>query len=725
MGLAELEEQLGILITVMEQQKFNLENQGNNRNLRNSCCNSLFGDDLRGNDSHTKGQFKNDTDAYKVIDEMSMNGFIKKYGTVQEYFDSFSSSFSKTRSKESKEGVKNNVRLRDLDVSWKDGVECEEIELKVREMDGSNTYVGVLDESCEENVEDSSEIHFNIDCLIVLDNFECDQSREREFTSFSLSQPSNDTPKISNHSLEENGNPDVKREYDFWDSTLVKMEKVSEETKTSIATSQEVGVENIGVKNYEEGGKENANVKGKEIECVDLILLDESHKEDVKCKKNEYFGLTGFNEFVCEDDEVEEGIDLGRLVYGVGGMKVNASESVDSESVNSEFMVMKVDEFQDCVHGVEMDYVFEGNIGCLADGHERNFCGNVMSNCLPDTNWKNVRKGKCNTLVENKDEYGGEQDGSQEDNDQIVGGYKSSNVFAYDSNVHNPSTKVVTWEDDMCITEMKKENSEKGSEILKFDICGTKCKLKYGKWDFDIWKWPKRKKKRFVIVGGGYAARNFVKNKMTDGKLCIVFKEAFAPYVVDDDSSLAKAQRVVVVGDVYSGMEVSVADVAWNLDATVIFRRYSSSEGTSIDGLVCGDNANIVAVWRKEKVATMEHEDGIKSEVLRKGLCHIPDSLRLWEAVVELANEEDENLLLQRAVECCPLHAEVWLALARLEKYDVAKQVLNMAREILPKEYEIWIVEAKLEEVKRNMCMAGEIMERGIRNLQKEVVELD
>ncbi|GKG44343.1 hypothetical protein Tco_0485781, partial [Tanacetum coccineum] len=43
-----------------------------------------------------------------------------------------------------------------------------------------------------------------------------------------------------------------------------------------------------------------------------------------------------------------------------------------------------------------------------------------MSICLPDTKWKNVGKGKCNTLVENKDEYGGEQDGSKEDNDLIV-----------------------------------------------------------------------------------------------------------------------------------------------------------------------------------------------------------------------------------------------------------------------------------------------------------------
>ena len=63
----------------------------------------------------------------------------------------------------------------------------------------------------------------------------------------------------------------------------------------------------------------------------------------------------------------------------------------------------------------------------------------------------------------------------------------------------------------------------------------------------------------------------------------------------------------------------------------------------------------------------------IKRKVLRKGLEHIPDSLRLWEAVVEFANEEDAKL--QRAMECCPLQVEVWLSLSRLGKYDDAKHI--------------------------------------------------
>ncbi|GKB90377.1 hypothetical protein Tco_0962649, partial [Tanacetum coccineum] len=133
--------------------------------------------------------------------------------------------------------------------------------------------------------------------------------------------------------------------------------------------------------------------------------FDDSSKEDVKGKEKYSNGLI-FDE--CGKDKESS----------VKGNKMFPNESVDSDTVDSEFMVMEVDEFQDCVNGGEMDYVFEGNIGRLADEHERNFRGN--SNGLPDTKWKNVGKGKCNKLVENKDEYDGEQDGSKEDNDLIV-----------------------------------------------------------------------------------------------------------------------------------------------------------------------------------------------------------------------------------------------------------------------------------------------------------------
>lgn len=133
---------------------------------------------------------------------------------------------------------------------------------------------------------------------------------------------------------------------------------------------------------------------------------------------------------------------------------------------------------------------------------------------------------------------------------------------------------------------------------------------------------------------------------------------------------------------------------------------------------------NSVKLWLQ--AAKLENEDvSKKSKVLRKGLEHIPDSVRLWKAVVELANEEDARLLLHRAVECCPLHVELWLALARLETYENAKKVLNRARERLSKEPAIWITAAKLEEANGNTGMVGKIIERGIRALQREGLEID
>ncbi|MCO5550525.1 hypothetical protein L7F22_004012 [Adiantum nelumboides] len=132
---------------------------------------------------------------------------------------------------------------------------------------------------------------------------------------------------------------------------------------------------------------------------------------------------------------------------------------------------------------------------------------------------------------------------------------------------------------------------------------------------------------------------------------------------------------------------------------------------------------NSVKLWMQ--AAKLEDDDVKKSRVLRKALEHIPDSVRLWKAVVELANEDDARVLLARATECCPLHVELWLALARLESYDQAKKVLNRAREMLPTEPAIWITGAKLEEANGNIEMVSKVIERAIRSLQREGVDID
>ncbi|CAN6351044.1 unnamed protein product [Urochloa humidicola] len=132
---------------------------------------------------------------------------------------------------------------------------------------------------------------------------------------------------------------------------------------------------------------------------------------------------------------------------------------------------------------------------------------------------------------------------------------------------------------------------------------------------------------------------------------------------------------------------------------------------------------NSVKLWLQ--AAKLETGDLSKSRVLRKGLEHIPDSVRLWKAVVELANDEDARLLLRRAVECCPLHVELWLALARLETYDQARKVLNKAREKLSKEPAIWITAAKLEEANGGTQSVNKVIERGIRSLQREGMDIN
>ncbi len=38
---------------------------------------------------------------------------------------------------------------------------------------------------------------------------------------------------------------------------------------------------------------------------------------------------------------------------------------------------------------------------------------------------------------------------------------------------------------------------------------------------------------------------------------------------------------------------------------------------------------------------------------------HVPNSVRLWKAAVELEKEEDARIMLSRAVECCPTSVEV------------------------------------------------------------------
>lgn len=129
-----------------------------------------------------------------------------------------------------------------------------------------------------------------------------------------------------------------------------------------------------------------------------------------------------------------------------------------------------------------------------------------------------------------------------------------------------------------------------------------------------------------------------------------------------------------------------------------------------------------VKIW--VKAAELETEMKAKKKVYRKALENVPNSVRLWKSAIELEEEEDARVMLSKAVECCPQSVELWLALARLETYENARKVLNKARENCPTERQIWIMAAKLEEANGNLPMVDKIIDRAVKSLEANRVEI-
>ena len=129
-----------------------------------------------------------------------------------------------------------------------------------------------------------------------------------------------------------------------------------------------------------------------------------------------------------------------------------------------------------------------------------------------------------------------------------------------------------------------------------------------------------------------------------------------------------------------------------------------------------------VKIW--VKAADLETELKAKKKVFRKALESIPNSVRLWKAAIELEEEDDARIMLNTATKCCPQSIELWLALAKLETYEEARKVLNKARENIPTDRQIWIMAAKLEETHGNLQMVDKIIDRAVKSLEANRVEI-
>ena len=130
-----------------------------------------------------------------------------------------------------------------------------------------------------------------------------------------------------------------------------------------------------------------------------------------------------------------------------------------------------------------------------------------------------------------------------------------------------------------------------------------------------------------------------------------------------------------------------------------------------------------VNIWMQ--AAEMEADEAAKKRVLLRALERVPESVRLWKAVVDISNENDARILLSRAVECCPQHVELWLALAKLETYKNAQKILNRARKAIPTSADVWISASKLEESRGVETAPDKIIPRAIKSLESNGVVID
>ncbi|XWS68618.1 hypothetical protein CRYUN_Cryun04dG0106000 [Craigia yunnanensis] len=110
--------------------------------------------------------------------------------------------------------------------------------------------------------------------------------------------------------------------------------------------------------------------------------------------------------------------------------------------------------------------------------------------------------------------------------------------------------------------------------------------------------------------------------------------------------------------------------------------------------------------------------DEVKVVIVR-GAKSIPNSMALWLQATKLEHDDvNKNKVLREGLE----HT---LDSVRLNDYDKAKKLFNRAREKLPMELAIWIIVAKLEEANGNNAMLGKIIEKCIRALQREAFVID
>ncbi|GJW05265.1 hypothetical protein Tco_1564121 [Tanacetum coccineum] len=387
-----------------------------------------------------------------------MNDFLKKYGTVREYDDSFNSRFS-------------NMLLEQLYVV--------EVFICGLPLELGNNVRLFKPKSLSDAY-----------CLALLQeaiyNFMKKSSHPPLFSSMKLNE-SNEEEKDSNGLL-------VFDELCKNDAKCNKTELRVSEMDDNIRVEREVGTENIGTKAC--------------LEVTDNFANEKDEIED----KNKRMGLSS----LVSGGEIIDGANGSGKQRVVGnGLEMVVDEFVNEDDERKGYGSLSFEkEMYVCLES-QLAAELPETLYFSPIDNGANEQKSASSKALKESNNNNDLNIKLlvNEKATTREFFSGHSKRLEEETLKVadqkeqkessVKGWededKDLNVFANDSDVHDLYTKVLT-----CENEFFANKKLSSFDQLKFDIwkwprrkkpCYTNCKWKSSRWKFDIWNWPNRKKK--------------------------------------------------------------------------------------------------------------------------------------------------------------------------------------------------------------------------------------
>ncbi|EGV61643.1 U4/U6 x U5 tri-snRNP complex subunit Prp1 [Yamadazyma tenuis] len=157
----------------------------------------------------------------------------------------------------------------------------------------------------------------------------------------------------------------------------------------------------------------------------------------------------------------------------------------------------------------------------------------------------------------------------------------------------------------------------------------------------------------------------------------------------------------------------------------------NSTDGIKVSKVIVTEalkyNSGSEKLWLKACECENSADLVSQRRVLMKGIEFIPGSVKLWEKMIELQEDEaDVKKMLSKVVELCPSEWNFWLSFINLSPYEEAKNLINRARKAMKNNHQVWITAAKLEE-RESMSISDvkimKMLEKGIKTSNEHTEE--